>query len=122
MQRSDIEVNAMKGKKCPQTVKIADRDLAVIKSKQWTGSPPDFQPKASGLGNLTRKQQLFGFKTHLKHLAFLVEKVPDMYQNGKIEGEQMDTVKSLQGTYTPTPSGSISKSYEISIFCDNLTK
>ena len=104
MQRSDIEVNAMKGKKCPQTVKIADRDLAVIISKQWTGT---FNRKlSSGLGNLTRKQQLFGFKTHLKHLAFPVEKVPDMYQNGKIEGEQMDTVKSLQGTHQRHPDPS----------------
>ena len=30
LQRTDIEVNATKGKKCPKTVKIADRDLAVI--------------------------------------------------------------------------------------------
>ena len=34
LQRSDIEVNATKGKKCPKTVKIVDRDLVVISSKQ----------------------------------------------------------------------------------------
>ena len=34
LQRTDIEVNATKGKKCPKTVKIADRDLAVISWKQ----------------------------------------------------------------------------------------
>ena len=30
LQRSDIDVNATKGKKCPKTVKIVDRGLAVI--------------------------------------------------------------------------------------------